>query len=287
MTTWQKLITQALEHNKESWDDVESMSPKKGKWLEYLFDDDFGSIEGVPFTIWTKNKRNNGDQVRDIFRAYVDAVEQPMLHLKNNHDTKLLNKMSELDIVEVISHNAAGINGKDQIEHVVMESTLNPGPVEGEWLRAQASNYLPNCTDPRRAVYEARSGYTFYQVGMRCCLRQQPPKPAHFYVIDNRAVIAMGYYFDQVDMAAIPYKSIKAPLTPLTVKERKAASYAKNRNPEKYADMNTRDILTDLESNKALEPLTREEKNAASYAKKNSPEKYAGMNTRDILKDLL
>lgn len=56
MTSWRKLITQALNHNKESWDDVEFMCPEKGKWLEYLFDDDFGSIEGTPFTVWTKNK---------------------------------------------------------------------------------------------------------------------------------------------------------------------------------------------------------------------------------------
>lgn len=56
MTTWQILITEALAQNKESWNDVESMSPKDGKWLDYLFDDDFGSIEGVPFTIYTKNK---------------------------------------------------------------------------------------------------------------------------------------------------------------------------------------------------------------------------------------
>ena len=56
MTTWQTLITEALKNNKETWDDVESMTPKKGRWLEYLFDDDFGSVDGVPFTIWTKNR---------------------------------------------------------------------------------------------------------------------------------------------------------------------------------------------------------------------------------------
>lgn len=55
MTTWHELISKSLQDNKESWDDVESMIPKKGKWLEYLFDDDSFSIEGVPFTIWTKN----------------------------------------------------------------------------------------------------------------------------------------------------------------------------------------------------------------------------------------
>lgn len=50
------MITQALENNKETWNDVESMAPEKGKWLDYLFNDDYGYEEGVPFTLWTKNK---------------------------------------------------------------------------------------------------------------------------------------------------------------------------------------------------------------------------------------
>ncbi len=56
MTTWRKLIEQELSKNKESWKDVLTTSPKDHKWLDYYFDDDFGSIEGEPFTIWTKNK---------------------------------------------------------------------------------------------------------------------------------------------------------------------------------------------------------------------------------------
>ena len=55
MTTWRKLITSALDHNKESWDDVVSICPEKEAWLDYLFDDDYGSIEGNSFTVWTKN----------------------------------------------------------------------------------------------------------------------------------------------------------------------------------------------------------------------------------------
>lgn len=55
MTSWKKLIEIELTKNKESWDDIEYMCPRENNWLDYLFDDDFGSIEGVPFTIWTKN----------------------------------------------------------------------------------------------------------------------------------------------------------------------------------------------------------------------------------------
>ena len=55
MTTWRKLISEAFDNNKESWDDVVSICPEKTHWLDYWFDDDYGSIEGESFTIWTKN----------------------------------------------------------------------------------------------------------------------------------------------------------------------------------------------------------------------------------------
>jgi hypothetical protein len=54
MTSWRKLIEIALNNNKESWDDVISICPEKQEWLDYLFDDDYGSIEGNSFTLWTK-----------------------------------------------------------------------------------------------------------------------------------------------------------------------------------------------------------------------------------------
>lgn len=56
MTTWRKLITQALKHNKESWDDVVAIVPKDEKWLDFLFDDDYNDIQGQSFTLWTKSR---------------------------------------------------------------------------------------------------------------------------------------------------------------------------------------------------------------------------------------
>lgn len=55
MTTWRKLLEEALSDNKETWKDIEALCPKKDKWLDFLFDDDFGALEGDPFTVWTKN----------------------------------------------------------------------------------------------------------------------------------------------------------------------------------------------------------------------------------------
>lgn len=54
MTTWYTLLTEILEYNNESWEDIES-STLTDTELHISFDKGFGGIEGVPFTIWTKN----------------------------------------------------------------------------------------------------------------------------------------------------------------------------------------------------------------------------------------
>ena len=193
--------------------------------------------DGHGGTTWSKYKTLNQPEIKQTFRDYVNAVGAPLLRLKNNNDFTVMNNS------EVIGHNAAGINGKSHYEHVVMESTLNPTPLMGEWLKMQASNYLPSTTRADVALFEARTGYIFYQVGMRCSLRDE--RPAHFYVIDNRAVIALTYYFDNVKMADIHYKSDRGP-APLTGAEKSRANRALKKNPEKYKGMKYRDILDDL-----------------------------------------
>jgi hypothetical protein len=193
--------------------------------------------DGHGGTTWSKYKTLNQPEIKGIFRDYVNAVGAPLLRLKNNNDFTVMNNS------EVISHNAAGINGKSHYEHVVMESTLNPTPLMGEWLKMQASNYLPSTIKADVALFEARTGYIFYQVGMRCCLRDD--KPAHFYVIDNRAVISLAGYFNAPITKEIHYKSDKGP-APLTPTEKQRARRAKKKYPEQYTDKSYREILDDL-----------------------------------------
>jgi len=56
MTTWRKLLTYSLSTYNESWNDVISIAPSDEKWLDFLFDDDYGDIEGNSFTLWTKSR---------------------------------------------------------------------------------------------------------------------------------------------------------------------------------------------------------------------------------------
>lgn len=56
MVTWRKLIESEMELNKDKWVDVVNYTPKDGKWLDYLFDDSYGRVQGEKFTLWTKTR---------------------------------------------------------------------------------------------------------------------------------------------------------------------------------------------------------------------------------------
>lgn len=53
MATWRELITEAMNDNQETWDDVVHCTLTKEQ-LDVQFDDGFGGVEGAPFTLWTK-----------------------------------------------------------------------------------------------------------------------------------------------------------------------------------------------------------------------------------------
>lgn len=54
-TTWRKQLTAAFAKNKESWDDVESITLSEEQ-LNCKFYPGYGGSEGDPFTVWTKNR---------------------------------------------------------------------------------------------------------------------------------------------------------------------------------------------------------------------------------------
>jgi len=56
MVRWRDLIVYCMSEYNEKWEDVVSYVPDDGKWLDYLFDDTYGFIEGEPFTLWTKGR---------------------------------------------------------------------------------------------------------------------------------------------------------------------------------------------------------------------------------------
>lgn len=54
MTNWKILIEDMFTLTGDSWDQVESNTMTENEMM-IDFDDGYGSIEGIPFTVWTKN----------------------------------------------------------------------------------------------------------------------------------------------------------------------------------------------------------------------------------------
>lgn len=55
MATWRQLIKDELKTRGDSWDNIVSMTLTEDD-LDKEFNTCFGGIEGIPFTVWTKNR---------------------------------------------------------------------------------------------------------------------------------------------------------------------------------------------------------------------------------------
>jgi hypothetical protein len=55
MTTWRKLISKEMTIRGDSWDEVEQAEISEEE-LDVEFYEGFGGAEGVPFTLWTKDR---------------------------------------------------------------------------------------------------------------------------------------------------------------------------------------------------------------------------------------
>jgi len=55
MTTWRKLLVEEMELHGETLVDIES-NTMSNEEMDKEFDNGYGGPEGIPFTIWTKNR---------------------------------------------------------------------------------------------------------------------------------------------------------------------------------------------------------------------------------------
>jgi hypothetical protein len=55
MATWREMIKEVMDDYGESWNSVEAIKPKTLD-LDLEFDASYGTIEGVPFYLWTKKR---------------------------------------------------------------------------------------------------------------------------------------------------------------------------------------------------------------------------------------
>ena len=188
---------------------------------------------------WSRNKKTTMAWLHAEFKDHFSKVisDTEYLRLKNNADVRCSH------FEKTCPHNAAGLNDYSDIKSVVLESALNPTPEMAKWLNDIADTYLNNDD----TAFSARTGYTYYQVLMRCCLRKN--LPADVFVIDKRAVVELADYFSNINLCEwkpITPRTYTPKPEPLTSAQRVKAKRLKDRYPEKYAGLKSREILDSL-----------------------------------------
>lgn len=142
------------------------------------------SNKEVKYSINKAKQKDNW--VVTAFRAYVDSlkIDEPVLVLRNKS-----NATGGLYADETkVAFNAHGQNDFTEYTKVSLEAATNLCPVMLRFHREFHSQDFD--------TYRARTGYDFYQIVMRCCLRKQPPEPADVYCLDGRLATALDDFFD-------------------------------------------------------------------------------------------
>lgn len=191
----------------------------------------------------SKHKKFTCPWIREQFNEFVGGVTEPVLRLKNNSD-----KFGAFKKEYCIKHNVAGINEYSDVEHVSLESVLNPSPELMTWFKNQ---WFLACEDDKEArVYTARTGYLYYQVLMRSCLRRG--HKATVYTMDSRAPVDLSYYFDDIEfeeyMLNSPVSRVNKAI-PLTSTERSQVKRFREKYPI-HQNKSPQEVI-DLIKNKA------------------------------------
>jgi hypothetical protein len=156
----------------------------------FMYYPDLGDGDGFNNS---RNKKTTMPWVREQFNEFVASVSEPVLRLKNNVD-----QAGIFADEHCVKHNVAGINSYSHIQHVSLESSLNPSPEMTVWFNKQIDcACLPMNQKKDGLIYSARTGYLYYQVLMRSCLRNG--QEASVFTLDSRAILAIIDYFDNYD----------------------------------------------------------------------------------------
>ena len=141
-------------------------------------------------SITAETKKTTMPWVREQFNAFVASVSEPVLRLKNNIDA-----VGIFTDEHCVKHNVAGINSYSHIQNVSLESSLNPSPEMTVWFNKQIDCAWLDKDDNH--IYSARTGYLYYQVLMRSCLRNG--QEASVFTLDSRAFLSITDYFENFD----------------------------------------------------------------------------------------
>jgi hypothetical protein len=160
---------------------------------------------------WSNNKRKHEDFYLDEFLAKC----QPLLNsdplvLKNKDETKALPMEMSLP------HNAHGLNKPEYIAStdIVISSALIPSSDRKFFIKAVLLNGMKE-DDKDLLVTNFASAYLFYQIVMRCKLRDinYNNELIQIFVFDKLAAHALSMYFDFSSIRYFDVLSVNKPST--------------------------------------------------------------------------
>ena len=157
---------------------------KHGKLIRLHAPIDEISNKEVKFSLHKAKQLDNWVTV--AFRKYIETlqIKDKVLVLRNS-----ANANGKLYIDETsVGFNAHGQNDYINYNKVSLEAATNLSPEQLAFHR----EFNNKDFDP----FLARTGYDFYQIAMRTCMRKPKPEPADVYVLDARLAVAFDYFFD-------------------------------------------------------------------------------------------
>jgi hypothetical protein len=135
---------------------------------------------------WSRYKQRNQTDIIVKYSEYVNQIcleqqMEPLVVRNNSSKNQLANEVK-------LNHNPHGLNQYTDYRAISLETALNPSQEFGDWLK-QDVNMTPE------AITSAFSGYIFYQIIMRSCLRTPENKStAHLFLLDYRTAVSLGDY---------------------------------------------------------------------------------------------
>lgn len=190
----------------------------------------------------SKYKKFNCPWIREQFNEFVSSVDEPVIRLKNNSD-----KSGVFSSETCIKHNVAGLNNLSDTRNVSLESILNASPEMAAWFKNQLM--LDD-------IYAARTGYLYYQVLMRSCLRRN--EEATIFTIDSRAILDINAYFENLDfnefVINLPVSQQVLKEAPLTSTERSQVKRYRDKH-RGHSNLSPREVLEKINQQKATKNL--------------------------------
>ena len=189
---------------------------------------------------WSKTKLDKYETLMDEFHKEVEKYATgKIISLRNNSRTEKLSNERKL------SHNVHGINDDElkSLVNISVESALIPKPIEYDFI-CQIFNFdKPRSNETRQKIKHMYMYHLFYQVIMRCKLRDQSynNEQVNIFCPDQDIAVGLSFYFDFVNSVEMNFTDNSGIKKPMTAYERVKKFRNKNKlNASPKSNINTK-----------------------------------------------